>query len=80
MGKTVSVELNTAGIGALLKGSETQKMVSDMGADIARRAGSGYAVRVHDSGQRQIANVYAESSDAKQDNSQNNTLLKEFHI
>lgn len=76
MAKNVKIELNTAGIGALLKGPETESMVQRFGKEIAQRAGSGYAARSHNTGQRQICNVYAASKEAKQDNLENNTLLR----
>lgn len=74
--KLVKIELNRDGIGALLKGPETREMVERFGDEVAQRAGTGYAARTHNSGQRHICNVYAATPEARQDNLENNTLIK----
>lgn len=76
MASNIKVEVNRQGVGALLKGKETENMMRRFGNEIAQRAGAGYAARVHDSGQRQICNVYASTPEARQDNLEHNTLLK----
>lgn len=72
----LKIELDRAGVAALLKGPETRNMVQSFGQAVAQRAGTGYGARTHDSGQRQICNVYAATPEARQDNLDNNTLIK----
>lgn len=72
----VKVELNTNAVGALLKGPEVLAMLESQGAVIAGRAGAGYGYRTHNTGQRQICNVYAATPEAYRDNLEHNTLLK----
>ena len=72
----VTIKLNYKGIGAMLKGSEMQTMVTEYGSAAAARAGDGYNYRVHNTGQRQACNVFPENYQASRDNLQNNTLLK----
>lgn len=72
----IRVELDYHGIGELMRGSGMAEAVSQKAAEIAGRAGDGYAYRVHDTGQRQAANVYPDTSEAWNDNLENNTLLK----
>ena len=76
MANNIRIELNRDGIGALLKGPETEHMVQSFGNEVAQRAGTGYAARTHNTGQRQICNVYAATREARQDNLENNTLIK----
>lgn len=73
---TVKVELNYDGIGSMLRGSEMKALMERYGAQISGRAGEGYSFRVHDTGQRQAANIYPDTKEAYQDNLNNNTLLK----
>lgn len=78
MAKT-EIKINYAGVGALLKSSEVAAMVQKIASNVARNAGQGYGTRVHNSGQRQIANVFPDSAEAAKDNLENNTLLKAVH-
>ncbi len=70
------IKLSYTGIGAMLKGDEMRQLVSDYGAQTALRAGDGYSYRVHNTGQRQAANVFPVTKEASNDNLANNTLLK----
>ena len=75
MSKT-TIKLNYQQIGAMLRGPEMERFLSETGEERARSAGSGYNYRTHDTGQRQVVNVYAETEEARRDNLKNNTLLK----
>lgn len=72
----VRIELDTKAVGALLRGPEVQAMLESQGAAVSKNAGTGYSSRTHNTGQRHICNVYAATQEARQDNAQNNTLLK----
>lgn len=72
----VKIELNRKGVAQLLQGAETRDMVQRIGNEVAQRAGTGYSARTHNSGQRQICNVYPDTREARQDNLENNTLIK----
>lgn len=69
-------KLNRAGVGELLKSAEMQELMSEYGSEIASRAGSGYSSSVHNTGQRQAANVFPADESSARDNYKNNTLLK----
>ncbi len=71
-----TIKLDYHGIGEMLRGEEMERFVAEAGADRAKRAGSGYNFRTHNTGQRQAVNVYAETAEARADNLENNTLLK----
>lgn len=64
------------GVGALLRGNEMKDLVTNYAGEVLQRAGAGYSMRVHNTGQRQAANVFPETPEASKDNLQNNTLLK----
>lgn len=72
----IEVELNSAGIRALLKGGEVEKMVGDTAAKVASRAGSGYSNDTKQMSGRVIASAYADTEEARKDSLENNTLLK----
>ena len=76
MSSNTRIEINYAGVGELLKSAEMAALMEQFGVQIAARAGSDYAVRVHNSGQRQIANVYPASEEAARDNYENKTLIR----
>lgn len=76
MSKKGRFELNTSGVAKLLRSHELQNVLETKAAEIASRAGEGYA---HDSkmmGTRVIASVYTETKEAALDCADNNTLLK----
>ena len=70
------VKLSYTGIGQLLRGEEMKNLMTQFGSDRAHRAGDGYNFRVHNTGQRQVVNIFPETYEAYKDNLQNNTLLK----
>ena len=74
----VRFELNRKGVRALLKGPEIQSVLGQAGGQVARRAGSGYSYSVHNRGafNRAIAHVYPDTQEAREDNYNNNTLLR----
>lgn len=76
MAKKFQLYLNVPSVGEFLKSDEMKAYMKGRGDAIARRAGTGYACAVHNSGQRQIAKIYAATAGARSDNLRNNTLLK----
>ena len=73
------LELEGAGIEQLLKSEEMQKALTNTAEQIRDRAGEGYEVGAAEEkvlSTRAIATVYARTRAAKQDNLENNTLLK----
>lgn len=75
MGK-IKFELNRAGVGEVLKSSETMALVSSYGARYTAGLGSGYNYSTFTGFDRAHAYVYASSEKARQDNLEHNTLLK----
>ena len=73
MAKSVDVKINYSGVGQLLKGSEVQEMLSGIAG---AKTPEGYSNRIHVTEQRAIANIYPDTEEARQDNYENNTLLK----
>lgn len=76
MSSNFKLEVNYSGVGQLLKGPEVQQLVKEIANDVAERAGSGYASDLYDAGSRFIASAYTETTEAMQDNLDNNTLLE----
>ena len=72
----VKIELNRAGIGALLKSEEVRNCVKGIADQKAAQCGTGYASDSYVAGTRVIASVYTETAEAAKDNLENNTLLK----
>lgn len=68
--------LNSAAIRALLRSAWTKQLIEQIAGNVAKRAGDGYSVRSYDLGTRRLANVYADSNEARKDNLENNTLIK----
>lgn len=67
-------ELNGAGVRELLQSPEMAELIGEQTAQVAGRAGAGYAhdVQTHN---RVVGRVYPDSKDAVKDNYKNNTLL-----
>lgn len=76
----VVVKLNKQGIGEVLKSQWAADCCTEVANQVAQRAGDGYEVRQHVSDQRVIVNVYADTNEARQDNLENNTLLKALGV
>ena len=70
------IKLNMRGLNELMKSPEMQAHLDRAGSAVASAAGSGYAHRTHVADYVAITNVYAETKEAKRENSENNTLLK----
>lgn len=68
--------LNRKGVGELLKGTGMQEMLKSRADTIASRAGSGYETDVYVGTRRANASIWPETEEARQDNLENNTLLK----
>lgn len=69
-------ELNKKGVGDLLKSTEMQTVLESYSSGIRQRAGEGYEHDVQVNPGRAHALVWADTYQAKSDNSKNNTLLK----
>lgn len=65
-------ELNKKGVGELLKSQEMADVLTQHASKVATKAGTGYEAK--QMGTRVI--VLARSTEAEQDNYENNTLLK----
>jgi hypothetical protein len=76
MADKIRIELNEAGVRALLKSPEMMAICQQHASDIASRAGDGYVVSTYTGRNRVNASVGAETAKAKRDNMKNNTLLK----
>ena len=72
----VRVELNLAGINAMMKSAEIAGALQAAGEAVASAAGTGYAASTHQASWVAITNVYATDKKASKDNRDNNTLLK----
>lgn len=68
--------LNSKGVGDLLKSAEMQAVLNDYASGVKNRAGIGYEYDVQVNPGRAHALVWADTYQAKADNSRNNTLLK----
>ena len=72
----VKFKLNKKGVGELLKSREMQSVLNQHAYRTQSKAGAGYDVESFVGFDRAHALVYAETSEAKRDNLENNTLLK----
>ena len=70
--------LNRSGVNKLLKAAETRAMVQNLANQKVATMGEGYKVNINYSSKdgRVTAYVYPETDKAKQDNLDNNTVLK----
>ena len=69
-------ELSSAGVVELMKSAEMVGVLNEFALSVANRAGDGYGVSNIMSGDRAKTFVSAETDEAIEDNSENNTLLK----
>lgn len=69
-------ELNRSGVGQLLKCKELEDGLKSIVSRMATDCGSGYSYDTKMMGTRVIASVYTETTDAMEDNANNNTILK----
>ena len=69
-------KLNRSGVRELMQSKEMQKVLKEKANGIKARCGDGYAQDIRVGKNRANAMVWAETSEAKADNSENNTILK----
>lgn len=69
-------KLNGRGVAALMKSSNMQGVLKKHATNIKNRSGTGYEQDIYVGKNRANAMVWAESSKAKKDNLENNTILK----
>lgn len=72
----VKVELNRAGVRALLQSAEMEGVIRQHANEVQARAGDGYKAEVRVGQKRVYANVKADTARAYFDNLAHNTLLK----
>ena len=72
-------ELNEAGIAELMQSPEMTAIIQQHTSRVNANAGAGYESNVITGKKRAVGRVWAESADAKRDNSDNNILLKALH-
>ena len=72
----VRIELNRAGVGALLKSDEVKNFIKSEADRRAQGLGDGYATDTHVAGTRVLASIFTETREAAEENMENNTLLK----
>ena len=72
----VRVELNSSGVKELLRSKEMMAICEQHANRALSRLGEGYVVTSMTGKNRVNASIYAESYQAKKENSENNTILK----
>ena len=72
----VEFELDRKGVAALMKSSNMQSVLKKYATGIRNRSGEGYEQDIYVGKNRANARVWANTQQAKKDNSENNTLLK----
>ncbi|MFV0414498.1 MAG: hypothetical protein ACK5L3_14770 [Oscillospiraceae bacterium] len=70
------IKLNSAGVRELLKSAEMQAISVEHAAAILNRCGDGYETNTFKGKNRVNSMVFASTHKAKEDNLQNNTILK----
>ena len=69
-------KINRSGIAELMKSAEMQVVLEKRATAIQKRCGEGFNHDLHVGKNRANAMVFAETFEAKRDNSKNNTILK----
>ena len=69
-------ELNRAGLWELMKSSEMQAVLTEKATAIKARCGNGYEQDIMVGRYRANAMVWADTYEARKENSENNTILK----
>lgn len=77
---SLKLELNRAGVAALLKSRELEQGLQELAGDICGRCGDGYATDTYQAGTRVIASVSTGTVDAIRDNSENQTILRTLGV
>jgi hypothetical protein len=72
----VRIELNSAGVRALLKSAEMEAGLQELAGGIRDGCGEGYGQDTRQMPTRVIASVFTETEAAEQDNLENNTILR----
>ena len=72
----VKIVLNKQGMREMLRSQGVHNAIRSEAGNIASRCGEGYAASSTIGRERALASVYAETSEAKRDNLDNNTILK----
>lgn len=72
----LKVELNSDGVRELLRSSNMMSICEEHANRALTRLGEGYVVTTMTGKNRVNASIYAESYEAKKENSENNTILK----
>lgn len=72
----VKVVLNRSGVRALLKSEEMKAACAQEARTVCDRCGTGYATDTYTGKSRVNAMVWADTAEARQDNAENNTILK----
>lgn len=72
----LKVELNIGAVGGLLRSDEMREVLQQEAQKIVNRCGPGYESSARRRPTRQTAAVFARTRAARQDNMDNNTLLK----
>lgn len=72
----IKFELNRKGVADLMKSKGMQDVLKDYATSAKNRAGNGYEQDIYVGKNRANAMVWADTYQAKADNSRNNTLLK----
>ena len=70
------IKLNSAGVKELLKSQEMQAVLTSKASGIRTRCGDGYNQDMHVGKNRANAMIWADTKEARADNSENNTILK----
>lgn len=68
--------LNRKGVSDLMKSEQMQNVLKEKASKIHNRLGDGYGQDTYIGRNRANAMVWADSIEAKRDNSENNTILK----
>lgn len=72
----VKVTLNRSGVRALLKSEEMKAVCAEKAQAVCARCGTGYSTDTYTGKNRVNAMVWADTTQARRDNAENNTLLK----
>jgi len=72
----IQFKLNRSGVANLMKSAEMQSVLKEKASAIKNRCGDGYDQDVYVGKNRANAMVWADTYQAKKDNSKNNTILK----
>lgn len=76
MSSSMEIKLNYSGVGELLRSSEMAAVLSEQAEKIRSRCGDGYSTDTYGAGTRVVASVYTETTEAMQNELENNTLLR----